>query len=265
MARTLRQDVEAYVGPVDGLVLEIQQWLSAGAAQLVDLIPPDRAEQYAVPLDIAASTATDITGKRILSVMVGGRIAKRISYIQYMDSLVTGSLQARTADDPGYYIMLNNIYSVPGTSTGEAIAISYPQLTGQDTSIMFPPEFRQPVILYASVQYLINAIKTLRATIPADIDTTNNVDLASKWTLLTTILDTNQDIELASAKLQEIQMYLQEMEIENKNVIQEQAANTQVTIHRIASLKENLVALQQQYTDALNTFIKIHYPTQGKE
>jgi hypothetical protein len=264
MARTLKQDIEAYVGPIDGLVLETNQWLTAGAAQLVDLIPPDRAEQYATSTPFSGTPlGCSIANQRLLAVQIGGRPARHVGYSTYFQSLVTGSLHSLDSTDPGYYMMNTKVYTIPVSVSGFVVTIDYPILTSQDVSINLPPEFKQPIILYASIQYLINQVKTLRATIPDNVDTTNDLTLA--WSTFLTLLDTEEDIELANAKLQEFQMRLQEMEVENKNVIQEMTANVQATLHRINGVKEHLAVLQSQYADALSLFIKVHYPTASKE
>lgn len=234
MARTLRQEVESYVGPIDGLVREVDQWLSAGAAQLVDLLPPERAEQHAVYTTLPAE-GLSVSDKRVISVSIGGIPARHVSYRTYTQSKITGSLESITSTDPGYFTINNMIYSVPLSTEGIVVCISYPVLTGEATTINLPPEFKQPIILYASVQYLINELKTIRK------------DVTLGWTAFATILDTEEDIELAQAKLQEFQGRLGELGV------------------KMGAIKEQLTILQSQYTESLNLFIKIHYPTEAKQ
>lgn len=150
---TFKARVEDYVGTFSDTGA-LDEWLTAGAKKLVDLIPLSRVHQWTKSVAVAAG-GTAIATYRVITASRNNYGATRRSpetVAQVQDST---SIWYALANDPAYVIKDGKIYIYPESGTLTAQAVLYPTVANGDSTIAdYPSYFEQLVVLYAVIQAL---------------------------------------------------------------------------------------------------------------
>jgi hypothetical protein len=213
----LKERVEDYVGTFDD-VAALNAWYLESARRHIDLSPQVKLRQYAQKV---TTTLPSLTDYMIIEVYREGVRCRRGDFGMEDRYVDTGSKDYASANDPAWLPSSGSIVVIPTialpTSATYAKCIKYP------TSIDSPKD-----VSIGSVPREITDLVVLDVAIRA----THVIlgELSSAYALLTTRLDTEEDIELANAKMQEIQL-------------------------KIADYQAKVRTLQSIYQTALQTFL----------
>jgi len=334
MANTLYDKVVQYTGGSPDAT-SVSNWLTAGARQVIDLMPKEKL--FRISTQQSFTTSLALTFKRILNLLVNSYPPRQVDYSMSGRVLDTSSIHYALSTDPVYWISGGTLYVAPVASTGVMEYVAYPVINGTESFIQgYPIELEQLVILYTAIQVLIRASNdstaalialsapsfssTLAApsftytdatlgnyvnaligsfgtapawsvtisdnaalslsgiTIPTVqavpdfslpfVSVSTGLDLSAQYTELATAF-TNVDIELTTAKINEIQTritewqtnvntYLKAQESQSSEILQKEIAEYQATINQYSTQLETVkLDIQRQvetYTANLSNF-----------
>lgn len=146
---TFLSRVEDYVGTVADTTA-VSDWLTAGAAYLIDRLPIEKFEKYTSDLTISSS-GVSVKGMKVFRCHKAGYEAVRMPAGLKSQMADPDSIHYRYSTKPSYYIENGNIYVLPNGGTG--IVLAYPTVLYSASSItQFPPDYDQAVVLYAAIQ-----------------------------------------------------------------------------------------------------------------
>jgi hypothetical protein len=157
---TYKVRVEDYIGATVSDTSALSEWLTAGARTIINLLPENKLEKYATDVSIT-SAGLSMQDKRIFNILKSGYKCR------YVDSGLkawvtnSGSIHYALAIEPVYLYDngLLYIYSTGSATTGTASAVTYPSVGCGDIAIAnFPNELEQAVVLYASMNEILQLI-----------------------------------------------------------------------------------------------------------
>ena len=163
---------------------------------------------------VAHDVVTVTGGMQLKITGVNGITGAVVSFTvqNYGTSVTAGTAKATVGSDTGVGFTVN-VYIAP---VSYLIGIQYPTTidSSSDTDISGVPEnMHHAVILYAAIQAVMSQISSLSADMNTKITASltdissisiPTLDLSTQFSSLATSLDTDQDIELAMAKIKEI-------------------------------------------------------------
>ena len=156
------------------------------------------------------------------------------------------SIHYATSKSPVYYVKSGNIYILPlvlGYEQGEVVGVTYPTVKHDMKSTTdLPSEAEDFIVIGASRKYLIRSMYEEFAQLPAGITKptvagateeltatlthdasadSNKLDFSDWFEVAGDMIQTDEDIELASAQLQKIGTYIQthQEELATKNTV----------------------------------------------
>jgi len=193
---TFLSRVEDLVGTFADITA-LDQWLTDDARKLVDIIPLNKAYVYSSGLNITLNSGVSISGYRVLSVDGDGYNSSETPSALEAQVSLTGSLNKATNRSPKHIIKNGTLKIYPTTiSIGTAIAIAYQTVANTASTISVLPEQLIDALVYKvssrCANFNANAILT--------------TDIPASKTLLATYTNTDEDIELASAENQKLQL-----------------------------------------------------------
>jgi len=219
---TFQEKVEDYIGSVSNTDA-LSDWLTEGARIVGERFRPDRLAIYATDKTDSGSGIA-LTGGRPLSAHKSGYEARLVPKGMSASIVDGDSIHYAVNTDPAWYIDLEKGYVLPGGGTIKWFG--YPSvLYSADTIGNYPPQGFPAIILYVAIQGQISNISTLVKTtlggltfsfptvvtnVSAPSFTFTPPTFGGSHTDLDTVLDTDQDTELALAYNSQIQSYLQE-------------------------------------------------------
>lgn len=210
---TLGERVESYSGTVADKSL-LTSFLTAGLRQVLDLVPSEGLMRHARGVAFTPAVGLSLAEHRVVSVTRSGRGAKRVGIERLTQAQDPSSLYYVTADDPVYYYQDEKVRGLPLTGTWKAFSVPYQDVSYGEVHVEnFPVEYEDLVVMYAAMMALSAQIEAVRA---------------AEYTRLSTLLDTEEDIEAATAKMNEIQV-------------------------KTAALTQQLAALREAYVLGLRT------------
>mgnify|MGYP003133245627 CR=1 FL=1 len=183
---------------------EMDQWMTDGAKEIINMLPPKLKEKCMTESTITNSPSylSDLDGigeilhvTRLSADSGGYRVPCRKVPSMYgeMTGDSTNMMYYATATDPAYWITSSNdavILNVNPTPTANQTAIvyhvGYPSIDASAVSTIanFPDEAEYLVVLYASIKVLQNKMNEM----------TGNSDVATAFTAVNTELDETQAI-----------------------------------------------------------------------
>lgn len=174
---TFEAQVEGLTGlSIDGssapTQTELTQFLTDGAKEVINLMPPSMLAECATQatLDNGTPTLVNMDGKgAVISVLRNdGTIDQPCRLIpSYKRGRITDSsdMEYATTSDPAYYLYQNilTVYPTPTSSNNAFVQhVSFPTVAFGDSSInSFPDEAEYLVVLYGAVKSLSNKINSL--------------------------------------------------------------------------------------------------------
>jgi len=197
MAETFKNQVDALTGFASTEDLALSDWLTAGAREVLEILPPEKLERVAT--NDSFTNSIDVEGKRILSVVRkdNNHSSKIFMPCRNLPSSMMGRvndlnyMEAATESDPAYIIHGDVLNTYPGSN-----ASNDSRVVSIDTSITvahgdgasgipnFPDEAEYAVVLYASR----NALQRLMNNIQS------NSDIDTAFTATNTELDETQAV-----------------------------------------------------------------------
>lgn len=201
--------VQQYAGTTDFLGTETTQFLSDGVRAVISRIEPlnkSLLQLFATEVSINSGAVYALSSHdKILDVNRDGYRVIPVN-LQHRDKLVdTDSLFYAHKSDPKYYVLNGNLIILPSPSATEIARVSLVTYGAIDdaaeTIASFPDEWYKAVVLYA-------ARMLLQLKMTKNRESTHS--LSTELAKLTTYIDTDEDPELASAKIGEIQTLLSE-------------------------------------------------------
>lgn len=277
MAAKLQRRVEDYVGTFSD-VDALDGWFTQGAARLIDMAPEAVLGPYAGTYGFTYnSTGPAVGSYRIWSVHVDGRPATFVTASKWPKVGDPGSMYRATKDFPAW-TWLNGRMSVYPHATTSFVATPKSLVTCEDTTIEHvPEELVQTVVLYAALNAQLHKLNDALTTgitdlhfaelgdvpqpppapafthtpaasgvtLPSSISVTLGTaptftppTHAIDFTTAASTLDTEEDIELAGGKVNEILARIRDYEAELQTKVQDFQADLAV------------------YQNQLNVFIK---------
>lgn len=201
--------VVQYAGASTGLTTEITQFLTDGVEVVISRIEPvnkSLLQLFATEVAINSGAAYALGAHdKILDVNRNGYRTIPVSH-QHRDKLTdTDSLYFAHKTDPKYYVLNGTLIINPSPTATEIARVSFVTYgainDAAETIASFPSEWYKAVVLYASKMLLqLKMSKNREAT----------HSLSTELTKLTTYIDTDEDPELAAAKIGEINLLLSE-------------------------------------------------------
>lgn len=191
---TFQSRIEDYVGTQSDTTA-LTQWLTDSARKLVDIIPEEKALLYVT--STAVSIGLAIEPYRVVMVSAGGYGARQVSPFLESQVLLSGSLHEATTRDP-VFIVKNTLLKVYPTSvTGLAYTITYPTVAYGDSAVsVLPKQLIDAMIFDVASRCRI-----------AQANDVINTALSAGIVIITTDLDTDEDIELATAQNVKLNAY----------------------------------------------------------
>ena len=183
---------------------------------------------------------------KLLEVNRDGRSARLIPSGLNKQSLDSSSIHYVTANAPAYFIKSGNIHIRPyvkGYEQGEIIGVTYPTVNfGFKSTTDLPIECEDFIVIGAARKYLIRSMYEEFAQLPAGITKptvagaseeltatltndasadSNKLDFSDWFEVAGDMIQTDEDVELASAQLQKIGTYIQthQEELATKNTV----------------------------------------------
>ena len=274
---------------------ELNQFLSDGAKEVLNALPRGKQEMFTTSNDLNSSSVNlTLLGSEVFSVTrddgtinqpcrkVPARLNGRVR-----DS---GDMMAATATDPVYYI-INNILSVvpepSNTSNAHVHTLAYPTVSyTHEVIAKFPDDGEYLVPLYASIKSLQNKMSSKFAELPTDVTFISlpvapiapvlisnqigtlptapvytGLSIAPSFSTVDTFISTDEDVELASVKIQEINSQINEyqasmqnqMNLFNDANIEYQAEVNKLIENARLSSQDDAQSLQK-YSNELNSY-----------
>lgn len=175
----------------------LDQWLTDDARKLIDIIPKEKALVYSSDLTINTSLGVSILDYRVISVNGDGYGSVETDENLTAQVSLTGSLNKATLRSPRHIIKNGTLKIYPSTiSSAYAVSIPYPTVLNTDSTISVMPK--------DLIDALIYKVGSRCANYNANVILTTSIP-ASK-TLLETYTNTDEDIELANAESQKLQL-----------------------------------------------------------
>ena len=274
---------------------ELNQFLSDGAKEVLNALPRGKQEMFTTSNDLNSSSVNlTLLGSEVFSVTrddgtinqpcrkVPARLNGRVR-----DS---GDMMAATATDPVYYI-INNILSVvpepSNTNNAHVHTLAYPTVSyTHEVIAKFPDDGEYLVPLYASIKSLQNKMSSKFAELPTDVTFISlpvapiapvlisnqigtlptapvytGLSIAPSFSTVDTFISTDEDVELASVKIQEINSQINEyqasmqnqMNLFNDANIEYQAEVNKLIENARLSSQDDAQSLQK-YSNELNSY-----------
>jgi hypothetical protein len=258
---TLKARVESYIGTVSG---SLDAFLQEGAQILVDLLPLQVAMKFTVRSSVPGGGLAVANLRRVLEVEAGGVPASLLPVSRSGQSVNSASLFLRTSLDPGWYIKDGTMFVVPAGLTGVyAHSVPYPTVEEGDEGILYLPGTLVPAVaLYAGVQVLKKRMSDLLAILRALTTTLPTVPilptpptynpgsfptLTTEFGLLSTYLNTEEDIELAGGEMNAIKTKLDEYGVKMQKAASEMQATHSLYGLELQTYSAELGAILQNY------------------
>jgi len=155
---TFQVRVEDRVGSI-GDTAALTDWLTASGRYLVNLIPLDRLQKYAVDLTDAGS-GVNISGHRILRAHKDNYKANQVDPGLAAQVIDSGSIHYATSKDPVWYAISNKGFVKPGG--GIIPGIPYPTIAYGDSAIAsFPTDLDDGVVIHTCIQARLRQLTDL--------------------------------------------------------------------------------------------------------
>ncbi len=300
--KTQIEDLIGSVGDDDLISTSIQDI----GAEIITTLPASKLLQVAKTAAISSGGLTT-AGKRVLGVDKSDLPARQISSAQKAKFNDTASIHAASDTDPVYYIEdetvfingaagsgatsghLHYVPKIPTTDGSTAI------VHGSSAAVNFPQEAERLLVLGGAVRCLQRLMSDKTSSLPSDINdavlpvapsaptlSSNSVTftatapvytgpvVAPDFGSVTTFISTDEDVELASAKIQQINSQLGEYQANIQNELNkfndanaEYQASLQVAIQNAqlssaddAQLLQNYSADIQKYQGEVSSVIQ---------
>lgn len=279
-------------------VIALGEWLTASAREVFEVISIDRLKLVSPTPATITSEGLALAGKRLVGVQ--GSLdynAREIQANEVKRAQDSNSLEYATTTDPVFYAKGGKLYitEAGADTTGAVHYVESPLVEYDLTTIAnFPTEFETLVVLGAAIRGKMRQMVDTRVTLPAALDlssitipakpsipvfsvtdittvtvatvanppTYNNSIASSQFTALATLIDTEEDIELAQAKIGEIQGLIQnELNEYNEKQLLYQSLLSSATLNAQAAAAEAqaegssvLQKEYQEYTSVLQKY-----------
>ena len=222
---------------------QLSQYLVDGTKDVINkmiVARPEEINKFTATTHDASDSGITVTGKIVSVVREHDstsilRQCTPISVGLRYEATDTDSLNYRSAYNPGYYTLNGKIHTVPISASGNndsiVTQVTYAINQGHSSSSIdaFPDEYEYLVILYAAVKSIntamVNIITDLASftlkTVPPDLpvtaksiptyddpdtDDAGGRSISDEIDQMLTYIETNEDVELASAKSSEIEL-----------------------------------------------------------
>jgi phage host-nuclease inhibitor protein Gam len=258
---TFQTQVEDIIGSV-GDTAALTDWLTAGAKYITDLLPEEKFANYTTNIS-DGGFGVSVAGYRLLRAHKQGYKARPVDPGLKAQVADSDSIHYATTTDPVFYIENGTLYIKPSGGTG--IGMIYPSVPYNAELIAgFPSELIHSVVLYACIRGKQRQISDKSSIVSAgtaptalsapsftysdvtaeQVSITKVIDLATQFTALGTHLDTDEDIDLANAKINEIRTRIEEFNTESSLALREAEFNAKNTTD--VALQNELNDLQKQ-------------------
>lgn len=284
---TLGARVQNLVGTVSSPTI-LDDWLTHGAKTIIDLVPKGEALKFAVDVTVP-NGGVSAAEYRILYVSRDGRGATWIEPHMAAAAVDNTSMYFAVASHPLWTIDDGLVKLFPADGSARVFyGIAYPNVVNGDSAITgLATKYEHGVVLYASIHALQKQLSDLMRTsldgaslsaptppsapnaptltyvnasaatvsattignLPAVAPAFTTLDLTNQLTLLGTYLDTEEDIELADAKIRELQTRLQEARGEFEEDLEEYRASVQKTMEQARITLQEALRNAEMTTD----------------
>lgn len=293
---TFGERVEAYLGRTLASDQDdtLSTFLQDAARTLTDILPLSKIERTALLASLNASTGVlAVSSRRIVpdGVTINGKRAHGVPTPMAGEAANTDSIYyADPEEDPAFTINNGNLAAIGWSNgmTGSVLYVPVPVVTAADSSISgWPQESEELVVMGAALRYInkliqddITSLSALSTAMdgalpspPTTLPTPPSApDVSSHLTQIHTFINTNEDVELAQAEVQEvgarmgvfandINLYQAEMQgfanqvqayaAEVGAIVQQYVTKRDLLLASIESLKTLLGNLQRIYYDSL--------------
>lgn len=219
---TIKAKIESYIGSLDATeTTSAADFVLFAARNILSSLPAGVFVKEAVPTEVTGD-GLSIAGSRLISVQgKNGYLCKEIPAADRLRYTSSTSLFKATDADPVFWQSDSKIYiqgttAITGaTNAGYAYIITYPSSVtlGTDQTLTgVPSKFERLILLDAAIQVLsYRANEKIKTTLTSKAYTDvaapsapSTLDLSTQYGELDIDLDTEEDVELAMAKIAEI-------------------------------------------------------------
>lgn len=155
---TLQARIEGYIGTVTETTV-MNSALQEAANNLVQLLPVDKALQYATEKTATASTGISISG-RVFDVRVNDRPSKQVSTSTGKQITTTGtnnSIYKSSTTFPVHWVYGGKVYGHPSASNLYAYVLEAPTISSTDNIISNMPQGTDELTIFYSCQAILSA------------------------------------------------------------------------------------------------------------
>ena len=251
---------------------ELDVWCIEGAKEIIGQLQGDLKRKCATIQSFtsaaAGSEAETLGEGNVLSVFAGSVDCRMIPNTDKYKASDSGNVLYATSTDPAYYLEADKINVLPASLSCKYEEVQYPTIDADsDSSISnFPDEAEYLVVLYAATRQLLQyqtdqhsslpsltlpvipsppSLSAQTVTISGTAPTFTAPVVSPDFSQVNTYIDTNEDIELASSKLQEIATQLNEY---TSNIQKEQIQFNKENVEYQAKLQKDVA--DAQFSDA---------------
>ena len=233
---TLQARIEGYIGSVTETAV-MDSSLQEAVNNLVQVLPVDKAMQYVTEKSEVAGTGVVISG-RIFDVRVEDRPSRQVSASigkQIITAGTNNSIYKSSETFPVHWVFGGRVYGHPVADDIYVYVLEAPTVASSDNSISGLPQGTDELsILYACQQILSKRLNVLTVTAVGSFpnfdyssaletslvnyttlvqgtiaNTTDQLDLQKQFSVISQLIENEEDVELAQIKIAEANQYLE--------------------------------------------------------
>jgi len=274
MARTFEEQVEGLTGlSIDGSSApnwnELGQFLKDGVKdvtnKVIGLMPNKKIFFSKVGTDtgggvIITGDVLSVTRNNGTSDLPCARISSNLVGL-ISDST---SMHYKSAHNPAWYIKENVVKVVPIATVSNTASVEYigydNNITENNLTIQYmPEEYHYLVVMYAGIKSLENNLSSIALTLPA-----SPLMNAPDWADTNTWISTEEDSEMLTSRVQEIQAKVAEFTARVQDLQAEGTLEVQKITSDYTRVHERLKMLAGQYQASFASMMAPKAPRQGK-
>lgn len=272
---TWQSRIEGYVGSIASYTTQANEWLKLASVKLLQIARIDDPEITYVENNDATVPPEY---SRVMYAIVSSKRCKYIPHAHKSQYISSDSLLYATSFSPVFYIGTDGkVNTFPAGGKYYTIVYSASTVVGDTEAGLFGSgSLASLAVIDCAIQYLqylIDATTTKPSTaivslpptlisapsftsvITADFAYSNIVgnaalSLATQYTQLSTQLDTNEDIELANTKINELQTRIQEWNATAQEVLARLKSDKEIGLSSVSQKYASLLAQEVQAYDA---------------
>lgn len=278
---TLQARIEGYIGSVtETTVMDFS--LQEAVNNLVQVLPISKALQYATEKTEVAGAGVTISG-RLIDVQIEDRPSRQVTVSigkQIITSGTNNSIYKSSAVFPVHWVYGGKVYGHPTSSDLYAYVLESTPVLSTDTVISNMPQGTDELsIFYSCQQILSKRLNTLNVTSVTDFpdfdyspaletllvnyttlvqgtigSTTDQLDLQKQFSVISQLIENEEDVELAQIKIAQANQYLEGLKTKIQAESQRDTSELQSVVSEFQAKLQEFQANQQDLLAQIQYF-----------